>query len=120
MKCRLNNLFLTFVVALGLFAAYGLTQQSLAQETTEEQKDSIDQETNDDEDGAVDGEINDDAETSEVEGTEADQHPAAIESFGSVTIEDAVKTAQTELGSSTSPFEVTLEQVSGQLVWLDA
>jgi uncharacterized membrane protein YkoI len=41
-----------------------------------------------------------------------------IETFGSVSLAAAVKTAQTALSVSNTPFEVTLQNDEGQLVWL--
>lgn len=133
MKRSLRNfpLGIFIFMALGLFAGYSLTQQSLAQQTqnNDDQEINDDQETNDDEDGTDDGEMNDDemnddeagletSEPKEMEGVEANQSPSAIESFGSVSLLDAIKIAQTELASSTTPFEATLEQVNGQLLWM--
>jgi uncharacterized membrane protein YkoI len=115
MKHSLNKRFLTFFITLGLLVGYSVMLQSLAQQqTTQEQTENDnDQETDD-------NETNDDIETSETEeteGVETDQNPVAIERFGAVSVEDAVKIAQTELDSSSTPFEVTLEQVNGQLTW---
>lgn len=62
-------------------------------------------------------ETNDD-EAEEMEGAEANQSPNAIESFGKVSLQEAVTTAQTELDSSNTPFEVTLEKINGQLLWI--
>jgi uncharacterized membrane protein YkoI len=131
MKRSLRSLLFAIFMALGLFVGYGLTQQSLAQQTQNDNDSETndDQEANDDEDGSSDGETNDDemnddeasletSESEETEGVEANQSPSAIESFGSVSLTDAIKIAQTELASSTPPFEATFEKVNGQLVWM--
>jgi uncharacterized membrane protein YkoI len=46
------------------------------------------------------------------------QEENTIETFGSISLADAIKTAQETLGSSNTPFEVTLQKEEGQLVWL--
>lgn len=91
MNHRLRLFFLALVATLSLCLSYALAQE----ETTEETSTS-----------------------EEAEGTETNQNPAAIEGFGSVSLVDAVKTAQTALGSSITPFEATLQKDNNQLVWL--
>lgn len=126
MKRTLRNFLLVIFMGLGLFVGDGLTQQSLAQQTQndDDQGTNDDEETNDDEDGTKDGETKDDeagletSESEEMEGVEANQSPRAIESFGSVSLQDVITAAQTELGVSNTPFEATLERVNGQLLWL--
>jgi uncharacterized membrane protein YkoI len=46
------------------------------------------------------------------------QEENTIETFGSISLADAIKTAQETLGASDSPFEATLQKDNGQLVWL--
>jgi hypothetical protein len=145
MKRNLRNLVLALLTALTLVVGYAVAQQQTTPQPAQQTQGDTDQETNDDqagteqegehEDGAEAGEqeetgMDDEsgesanaesaegAESEELEGPEASQVPSAIESFGSVALVDAVKTAQTTLGSSSAPFEATLEQVNGQLVWM--
>jgi cobalamin biosynthesis protein CobT len=123
MKRSLRNFLFVIFIALGLFVGYGLTQQSLAQQTQNDNDSETndDQEANDDEDSTSDGETNDDemnddeasletSESEEMEGAEANQNPSAIESFGSVTLQAAVATAQAELSSSTPPLRRRLKR----------
>jgi uncharacterized membrane protein YkoI len=91
MKYRLRIFFLALVATFSLFLSYGLTQEETTEETSESE---------------------------EAEGTETNQNPAAIEDFGSVSLEDAIKTAQMALGISATPFEATLQKDNDQLVWL--
>lgn len=144
MKRNLRNLFLALLTALTLVVGYAVAQQQTTPQPAQQTQGDTDQETNDDqvgaeqegkhEDGAEAGEQEETgmdesgesmnaesaegAESEDLEGPEASQAPSAIESFGSVAFVDAVKTAQTTLGSSSAPFEATLEQVNGQLVWM--
>jgi uncharacterized membrane protein YkoI len=89
MNHRLRIFFLALVATFSLFLSYGLAQE----ETTEETSESA-------------------------EGAETNQSPAAIEDFGSVSLMDAVKTAQMALGVTITPFEATLQKDNEQLVWL--
>jgi uncharacterized membrane protein YkoI len=91
MKYRLRIFFLALLATFSLFLSYGLTQEETTEETSESE---------------------------EAEGTETNQNPAAIEDFGSVSLEDAIKTAQMALGISATPFEATLQKDNDQLVWL--
>lgn len=85
--------FLLVLLAFGLLGGYTLAQEETQETSTSE-------------------------ESEEAEGPEAGQSSAAIESFGSVSLEDAVKTAQMALGTEATPFEITLQKNDGQLVWL--
>jgi cytoskeletal protein RodZ len=145
---RFRHVFLVLLTALSLMAGYSFAQgtppqpaqQQQSGDTEENDQEQNDQEQNEsqeesgeaNEDGTSDGETNDDmtgetsegsegsetSEAEEMEGSEANQAPAAIESFGSVSLQDAVAAAQKELASSNAPFEATLEKVNGQLVWM--
>ncbi len=83
--------FLALVTTLSLCLSYGLAQEETTEETSQSE---------------------------EAEGAETNQNPAALEGFGSVSLVDAVKTAQLALGVTTTPFEATLQKSNEQLVWL--
>jgi uncharacterized membrane protein YkoI len=95
MKGSLRTLFLVLFTLLSLAGGYAFAQEETQEENTNTSKGS-----------------------EEVEGPEVSQNSAAIESFGSVSLVDAVKIAQMALGSDTPPFEATLQKNDGQLVWL--
>ncbi len=130
MKRSLQNLVLIIFTTLTLVVGYGAaqganrTQPQPPQVQTQDQEDEG-KEVGENEKG--DGEKADDAESSEEaeemnEAEEADDAtsssaPGAIGNYGKVSLQDAVKGAQTELGTQNAPFEATLEQVNGTLTW---
>lgn len=133
MKRSVRNLILIVLTIFALVVGYGTaqnvsrTQPQPSQVQTQDHEDEGEEageneETQNLSDG--DGEEADDTEGAEEmnEAEEADDAPnssapAAISDYGKVSLQDAVKGAQAELGIQNAPFEATLEQVNGTLTW---
>lgn len=126
MKRSLRNLVLFVFTTLTLVVGYGAAQGANRTQPQPPQVQTQDQEDEGEEAGEnkQEGEEADDAEGAEEmnEAEEADDAPSssapsAISDFGKVSLQDAVKGAQAELGTQNAPFEATLEQVNGTLTW---
>lgn len=134
MKHSLRNLILVVLTALTLAVGYGAAQgvsrtpPQPSQVQTQDHEDEGEEAGENGEEGEDvgddDGEEADDAEGAEEmnEAEEADDAPsssapAAISDYGKVSLQDAVKGAQAELGTRNAPFEATLERVNGTLTW---
>jgi uncharacterized membrane protein YkoI len=130
MKHSLRNLILVVLTALTLAVGYGAAQgvsrtpPQPSQVQTQDHEDEGEEAGENEQEGEDDGEEADDAEGAEErnEVEEADDAPSssapgAIGDYGKVSLQDAVKGAQAELGTRNAPFEATLEQVNGTLTW---
>lgn len=130
MKHSLRNLILVVLTALTLAVGYGAAQGvsrtplQPSQVQAQDHEDEGEEAGENEQEGEDDGEEADDAEGAEEtnEAEEADDAPnssvpGAIGDYGKVSLQDAVKGAQAELGTRNAPFEATLEQVNGTLTW---
>lgn len=126
MKHSLRNLILVVLTALTLAVGYGAAQGVSRTPLQPSQVQTQDHEDEGEEAGEneQEGEEADDAEGAEEmnEVEEADDAPSssapgAIGDYGKVSLQNAVKGAQAELGTRNAPFEATLEQVNGTLTW---
>ena len=135
MKHSSRNLILVVLTALTLAVGYGAAQGvsrtplQPSQVQTQDHEDEGEEAGENEQEGVGDddGEEADDAEDNEGaeemnEAEEADDAtsssaPAAIGDYGKVSLQNAVKGAQAELGTQNAPFEATLEQVNGTLTW---
>lgn len=137
MKRSVRNLILIVLTIFTLVIGYGTAQnvsrtqpqpsQLQTQDHEDEGEEAGENEEEDQDLSDGDGEEADDAEESEGseeinEAEEADDAPSssapgAISDYGKVSLQDAVKGAQAELGTQNAPFEATLEQVNGTLTW---
>lgn len=132
MTRRLRNLILALLTALMLAAGYGTAQSATQvqapqlQPQTQEDDGRDVGENKQESDGAEDHESDraEDAEgaeeTDETEEADSASHssnPAAIGTYGSVSLQEVISRAQAELGTQNAPFEVTLEPVNGTLTW---
>ena len=127
MKKNLKSLALLLVTALTLVFGYGLAQrtqsaQSQPVQTAQVQSDDAQETETQEHENEVE---EDEAYENEAEENEAEEMaemssgPAqALTDYGSLSLEQAVKAAQTELNVSAQPFEATLEKLNGQLVWM--
>ena len=127
---KVTSLILILVTALTLVLGVGMAQKTQparqpvqAQSAQSQSSDDEAGEAQEDEaEGAEENEAQEGGEMNEAQENEAEEAsmgsaPAQpLTDYGSVSLDGAVKAAQSQLGVSAQPFEATLEKLNGQLV----